>query len=89
MQRFIFLSFFAYYDSLLPISLDEIINRLQKWLNNPQCGRKEGEKFPFFGEITIKASFPIYVRLTSPASYKSSKQNVFENNIDMFMPHVN
>ena len=30
------------------------------WLNNPQCGHKEGGKFPFFGEITIKASPPIY-----------------------------
>ena len=31
------------------------------WMNNPQCGHKEGENFEFFGEITIKASPPIYV----------------------------
>ena len=30
-------------------------------LNNPQCGHKEEEKFPIFGEITIKASPPMYV----------------------------
>ena len=45
---------FAYYDSLLHIGLDEITNRLQLWLNNPQCGQKEGQKFPTFSEITIK-----------------------------------
>ena len=50
---------FAYYDSLLSKGWDEITKRLQMWLNNPQCGHKEGEKFPFFGEITINASPPL------------------------------
>ena len=27
----------SYYDSLLPIDSDEIIKRLQQWLNNAQC----------------------------------------------------
>ena len=57
----IFDNIFAYYDSLLPIGSDEITKRLQMWLNNLQCGHKEGGKFPFFGEITIKASPPIYI----------------------------
>ena len=52
---------FAYYDSLLPIGSDEITKRLQMWLNNPQSEHKEEEKFPIFGEITIKASPPIYI----------------------------
>ena len=52
--------FFAYYDSLLPIGSDEIIKRPNIWLNNPQCGHKEGQKFPIFVEITIKANPPIY-----------------------------
>ena len=30
------------------------------WLNNPQCGHKEGQKFQKKIEITIKASPPIY-----------------------------
>ena len=47
MQRF-FDHIFAYYDSLLPIGSDEITKRPQMWLNNPQCGHKEGGKFPFF-----------------------------------------
>ena len=59
MQRF-FDHIFAYYDSLLPIGSDENTKRLQMWLNNRQCGHKEQEKFLFFGEITIKASPPIY-----------------------------
>ena len=32
----------------LPIGLNEITKILQMWLNNPQCGCKEGEKFPIF-----------------------------------------
>ena len=52
---------FAYYDSLLPLGSDEITKILQMWLNNPQCGHKEGENSEFFGEITIKASPPIYI----------------------------
>ena len=40
--------FFKYYDSLLPIGSDEITKRLQMGLNNPQCGHKEGGKFPNF-----------------------------------------
>ena len=36
---------FAYYDSFLPIGSDEIPQRVQMWLNNHQCGHKEGEKF--------------------------------------------
>ena len=61
-----FYHIFAYYDSPLPISgSDEIIKRLQMSLNNPQCGHKEGQKFPFFGEITIKASPPIYIVRTT------------------------
>ena len=47
MQRF-FDHIFAYYDLPLPIGSDEIIKRLQMWLNNPQCGHKEGQKFPNF-----------------------------------------
>ena len=47
MQRF-FDGVFAYSDSLLPIGSDEITKRLQMWLNNPQCGHKEEEKFNFF-----------------------------------------
>ena len=39
---------FAYYDLLLPIGSDENTKRLQMWLNNPQCGYKEGEKFQKF-----------------------------------------
>ena len=58
MQRF-FYDIFAYYDLFLPIGSDEITKRLQMWLNNPQCGYKEKEKFPIFCEITIKASPPI------------------------------
>ena len=50
---------FTYYDSLLPIGSEEITKRLQLWLNNHQCGHKEGQKLPFFGEITTKASPPI------------------------------
>ena len=60
MQRF-FDNIFAYDDLLLPIGSDEITKRLQMWLNNPQCGHKEGEKFPFFGESTIMASPPIWL----------------------------
>ena len=44
-QRF-FYHIFAYYDSPLHIGSDEIIKRLQMWLNNPQCEHKEGQKFP-------------------------------------------
>ena len=51
MQR-LFDHIFAYYDLLLPIGSEEIAKRLQMWLNNPQ----------FFGEITIKASPPIYIQ---------------------------
>ena len=47
MQRF-FDHIFAYYDSLLPIGSDEIIKRLQMWLNNPQSGHNEGQKFLIF-----------------------------------------
>ena len=32
----------------LPISSGEITKRLKMWLNNPQCGHKEREKFPMF-----------------------------------------
>ena len=42
------------------IAADEIVKRLQKWLNNLQCGHKEGQQFPFFCEITIKANPPTY-----------------------------
>ena len=52
---------FAYYDSPLPIGSDEIIKRLQMWLNNPQSGHKEVLKFPIFGEIGFRASPPIYI----------------------------
>ena len=52
---------FAYYDLLLPGGSDEITKGLQIWLNNPQCGHKEGRKnFQFVGEIAMKASPPIY-----------------------------
>ena len=47
-MKIFFNHIFAYYDSLLPIDSDEIIKRLQIWLNNPQCGHKEGQKSPFF-----------------------------------------
>ena len=69
MQRFVD-NFYPYYDLPLPIGSDEIIQKLQMWLNDPQCGHKEGQKFPifkasarmqdFFYEITIKASPPIW-----------------------------
>ena len=39
---------FAYYDLLLPIGSDEIIEKLQIWLNNPQCGHQKGPKFSNF-----------------------------------------
>ena len=48
MNAQIFYHIFAYYDSPLPIGADEIIKRLQMWLNNPQCGHKEGQTFPIF-----------------------------------------
>ena len=35
------------------------------WLNNPQCGHKEGENFPIFGEITVMASPAIYKNIFS------------------------
>ena len=38
---------------------DELTKRLKMWLNNPQCG---GKNYQFFGEITIKASPPIYLK---------------------------
>ena len=44
MQRF-FDHIGAYYDSSLPIGSDEIIKRLQMWLNNPQFGHTEGQQF--------------------------------------------
>ena len=59
MQRF-FDRIFAFYDLLLPVGSDEIIKWLQMWLKHPQCGHEEGQKFPFFGEIAIKASPPTY-----------------------------
>ena len=77
MQRF-----FAYYDSLLPIGSYEIIKRLQMWLNNPQCGHKEEEKFPyFFSEITIKASPSIIVQVSCR---DLSNLKVLNVNIDIF-----
>ena len=45
MQRF-FDHIFAYYNSLLPS--DEITERLKMWMNNPQCGHKEGGEIPTF-----------------------------------------
>ena len=59
MQRFVD-HIFAYYDLLVPIGSDEITKRLQMWLYNPQCGHQEGGNSQFFGEITIRASPPIY-----------------------------
>ena len=60
MQRFLY-HIFAYYDLLLPIGSDEITKRLPMWLDNHQCSHKEGGKFQKkIGEITIKASPPIY-----------------------------
>ena len=59
MQRF-FDHIVAHYDSLLPIDSDEIIKRLQIWLNNPKCGQKKGKNSKNFGEIAIKASPFIY-----------------------------
>ena len=47
MQRFVD-NIFSYCDSPLPIGSDEIIKRLQMWLDNPQCGHKKGKKFPIF-----------------------------------------
>ena len=35
------------------------------WLNNLQCGHKEGDLFPFFGEITIRQILPYKVDLPS------------------------
>ena len=70
MQRF-FEPIFAYYDLLLPIGLDGITKRHKMCLNYPQCGHKERGKFPFFGEITIKAST------------KSMNKQVFTANLPM------
>ena len=39
MQRFVD-HICAYYDLPMPIGLDEIIKRLQMWLNYPQCEHK-------------------------------------------------
>ena len=64
MQRFVD-HIFAYYDSLPPIGSAGITKSLKVWLNNPKCGQKEGGKFPFFVEITMKANPPIFI-------YKSS-----------------
>ena len=47
MQIF-FNNVFAFYDSLLPRGLDEIINRLQLLLNNPECGHRKGQKITIF-----------------------------------------
>jgi hypothetical protein len=44
----IFYHIFAYYDLPLLTGSDEIIKRLQMWLNNPQCGHKKGQKFQIF-----------------------------------------
>ena len=63
MERF-FDHIFAYNDSLIPIGSDEIIKKLQVWWNNPQWGHKKGKNSQFFGEITIKASPPIYIYQT-------------------------
>ena len=46
MQRFVD-HIFAYYDLPLPKGSDEIITRLQMWLNNQQYKHKEGQKIPF------------------------------------------
>ena len=40
--------FLAFYDLPIPIGSDEIFKRLQIWLNNSQCGHKEGQEFPIF-----------------------------------------
>ena len=64
MQRF-FDHIFLYYDLLLPKGSDEITKRLQMLLNNPKYGRKKAKKSHFFGEITIKASPPIYMKKIS------------------------
>ena len=61
MQKFVD-HIFAYYDSPLLIGSDEIIKRLQLWLNNPQCGHKKSQTNQFFAEITIKASNPICIQ---------------------------
>ena len=47
MQRFVN-HIFSYYDLPLPRGSDEIIKRLQMCLYNPQCGHKDGQKFPIF-----------------------------------------
>jgi hypothetical protein len=47
-MQWFFYHIFALYDSLLPIDSDEITKRLQMGLNSPQCGHKEGRKFPNF-----------------------------------------
>ena len=44
MQRFVDHTF-LYYGSPLHIGLYEFIKRLQMWLNNPQCGYREEQKF--------------------------------------------
>ena len=43
MQRFSFIFFY-----ILWLASDNITKRLQLWLNNPQCGHKEEQKFPIF-----------------------------------------
>ena len=48
MNRFFFLHILSHHDLPLPIGSDETVKRLQMWLNNSQCGHKEGQKFPIF-----------------------------------------
>ena len=47
MQSF-FDNIVAYYDPLLHMSSDDVIKRLQVWLNNQQCGHKCGQEIPIF-----------------------------------------
>ena len=60
---------FACYDSLVHIGSDEIIKRLQMWLNNPQGGLIEGrfyEDVRIFQEANIGYQFsPIPICLTT------------------------
>ena len=69
---------FAYYDSLLTISSDEITKILQMWLNIPQCRHKGGEKFPrFWWDNHQGKSSHIWDIGCSPISDKIYVRNLF------------
>ena len=83
---------FAYYYSLLPIGSDEITKRLQMWLNKPQCGHKEGGKFPNFwwDNHQGKSShiYTFFVCVTCPVSGVTFQVSHFICQKSHFMCHM-